>query len=141
MEHNEEKRQQLIGELLEYFDNQEFKTLSVHNSNQYPEPERLHNDGYGDQEDKRPDILAVDKKNQCYVVGLARTGDDFETEGSLTEYNVFLDQSDPRLGTQYRLYIIAPANTISQLSSLITHYIHREYWHRIAFVASRRFED
>lgn len=139
---NEEKRQRLVEELLEYFHQQKFQTLSVCNSNDYPEPEPLHNDGYGDQEDKQPDILAYDGVEKCFLLGIARTGEhDFESEGSLTEYNVFLDQFDSHYGKPYRLYIIAPSSKIGQLTSLITHYIHREYWHKIVFVSSHQFEE
>lgn len=139
---NAEKRLQLVRELFEYFQNQELELVAVRDSADYPEPEPIHNDGYGDQKDKKPDIVAFDRNRQCFLLGIARTGEnDFESEESLTEYNVFLDQADDRYKKPYRLYIITPSNKISQLSSLITHYIHREYWHKITFVNSRVFED
>jgi hypothetical protein len=138
----DEKRSRLVRELLEYFNEQKFQTLAARNVEGYPEPDPIHNDGFGDQEDKKPDILAYDGVEKCFLLGIVRTGEnDFESEGSLTEYNVFLDQLDERYKKPYRLYIIAPANKISQLTSLITHYIHREYWHKITFVSSRVFED
>lgn len=138
----EEKHARLVRELLEYFNEQRFQTIAARNIEGYAEPEAIHNEGFGDQEDKRPDILAYDGVEKCFLLGIVRTGEkDFESEESLTEYNVFLDQVDERYNKPYRLFIIAPSNKISQLTSLITHYIHREYWHRIIFVSSRVFEE
>lgn len=138
----EEKKKRLIEELVEYFQNQKFQTIAARKASNYREPEPIHNDGFGDQGDKSPDVLAYDDREKCFLVGVARTGEgDFESEESLTEYNVFLDQVDDHYGKPYRLYIIAPSNLISQLTLLITHYIHRDYWQKITFVSSRVFED
>lgn len=138
----EEKKSQLAKELLEYFIKQDFQPVAARGLSGYREPEPIHNDGYGDQEDKPPDILAFDSTEQCFLVGIARIGDkDLESEGSLTEYNVFLDQVDERYKKPYRLYIIAPSNKISQLTALITHYIHPDYWQKITFVSSQVFAD
>ncbi len=63
----------------------------------YAAPRRLHNDGYGDQQEKAPDIRAYDAKNQQHILGEAKTGSaDLETDHALTQYNVFLDQEDKR---------------------------------------------
>lgn len=138
--HLDEKRSLLRQELLEYFRAQNFEIVGVLESPGLPTPDAIENDGFGDQEMKRPDIIAYDESNKCSVVGIVRTGDnDFESDASLTEYNVFLDALDPHFGQPYRLYIIAPAERINELQSLITHYIHREYWYRITFVGSRKF--
>lgn len=139
---DEEKRVQLVHELLEYFLKENFETVAARDVSGYRQPQAIHNEGFGDQEDKQPDLIAFDRARQCFLLGVARTGEqDLESEGSLTEYNVFLDQVDDRFGKPYRLYIITPSNKINQLTSLITHYIHREYWHRITFVSSRLFAD
>ena len=138
----EEKRHRLVEELIVYFESQEFNAVAARNIEGYPQPKPIHNDGFGDQEDKQPYVLAFDRDQQCFLVGIVRTGnDDFESEGSLTEYNVFLDQADERYGKPYRLYIIAPSSTMSQLTALITHYIHRDYWNRITFVSSQIFAE
>ncbi len=139
---SEEKRLKLVRELLEYFLNENFEAIAAKNVNGFVEPDAIHNDGFGDQEDKQPDVIAIDKSDKCVLLGIARTGEgDLESEGSLTEYNVFLDQADDKYRKPYRLYIIAPANRISELTSLITHYIHRDYWNRITFVSSHIFQD
>lgn len=139
---NEEKREKLTHELLEYFLKENFQAVAARNVGGYKQPQLIHNDGFGDQEDKQPDIIAFDASQECFLLGIARTGGgDLESEESLTEYNVFLDQADDIYGKPYRLYIIAPSNIINQLASLITHYIHREYWHKITFVSSHVFAD
>jgi len=108
----------------------------------FSSPLELHNDGYGDQEDKMPDVYAYDRDRRCYVIGEAKTGDgDFESEHALTQYNVFLDQFDKRTGTQAVLYVIVPASEVAEFNSLITHYIHREYWDKIVVVSSARWAD
>lgn len=138
----EEKRTLLLQELLDYFVELKFHILGARNVSGYREPRIIHNDGFGDQQDKQPDILALDETEERFLLGIVRTGDgDLDSEGSLTEYNVFLDQSDEVYGKPYRLYIITPSNYINDLTSLITHYIHREYWHKITFVSSRILES
>jgi len=137
-----DKRTQLVYELLEYFLKEDFETITARNVDGYVEPDSIHNDGFGDQEDKQPDVVAFDKSEKRFLLGIARTGnEDLESEGSLTEYNVFLDQVDEKYQKPYRLYIIAPSNRMSELTSLITHYIHREYWNRVTFVSSHIFQD
>ena len=59
----------------------------------------------------------------------------------MTQYNVFLDQFDKRTGTQAVLYVIVPASEVAEFNSLITHYIHREYWDKIVVVSSARWAD
>src|SRR5713226_2213264 len=137
-----DKRTQRVQELLEYFLKESFETIAARNVDGYVEPDPIHNDGFGDQEDKQPDVVAFDKSEKRFLLGIARTGnEDLESEGSLTEYNVFLDQVDEKYQKPYRLYIIAPSNRMSELTSLITHYIHREYWNRVTFVSSHIFQD
>ena len=108
----------------------------------YHRPAPVANDGYGDQENKQPDILAYNPEKKCFVIGIARTGEgDIASEDSLTEYNVFLDQKDKLTGEPHRLFIIVPSSRVNDITSLITHYIHREYWHRINIVSSQKYSE
>ena len=137
----DEKRNPLIQELLEYFQTVGFEIRGVRGDFAFPQPPFLHNDGYGDQRKKMPDILAFDTLMGEFVLGLVRTSlKELDTEESLTEYDVFLDQKDKQSGKAYRLYIIVPSSLVSEMNSLITHYIHRELWHLVTVVASRRIE-
>jgi len=127
----------LTQELLGYFQNEGYDILSTKDSSLYPQPHPLVNDGFGDQEDKTPDILAFDKVKNRYAVGLIITEDeDIESEELLTKYNVFLDQRDHTTGNDYLLVILAPSSRLNDLTRLLTHYIHREYWHRLIIISS-----
>lgn len=127
----------LVAELLAVFRERGYRILGADGITGFPRPQRLKNDGYGDQEPKAPDLYAYDGKERRYVIGEAKTGDgDFETEHSLTQYNVFLDQFDSATGRQATLFIIVPADKVAEFNTLITHYIHRDYWSNIVLVSS-----
>jgi hypothetical protein len=137
-----EKHAALIQELAELFHDRGFRVLGADGVADAPAVRPLHNDGYGDQEDKAPDILAFDARRQCSVFGEAKTGDgDFETDHALTQYNVFLDQFDKTSGLQADLYIIVPASKVPEFNSLITRYIHPDYLESIIVVSSKAFID
>ena len=137
-----EKHDELVAELLEIFKQQDFEILGVSGSLGYPRPTPLFNDGYGDQEDKTPDIYAYDEKRKAYIIGEAKTGaNDFETDHALTQYNVYLDQAYQRGGGKIYLYIIVPALKVPEFNSLITHYLHREYWGNIVLVSSKKWNQ
>jgi hypothetical protein len=108
----------------------------------YALPLELTNDGYGDQEDKAPDVYAYDAKRKCYVIGEAKTGaGDLETNHALTQWNVYLDQSHPRTGHPSYLYVILPSSKVPLFQALLTHYIHRDYWDRVVVVSSSRIAE
>ena len=133
----EQHRQLLIDELRALFVRSGLKIIGSGGSGSYDPPPKLRNEGYGDQEDKRPDIFAIDETTGHYVIGLARLGvGDLETDHALTQYNVFLDQFDPRTGERARMIVILPASKVAEFNTLITHYIHPELWGSISVVGS-----
>jgi hypothetical protein len=137
-----EKHQSLINELVEIFEKKGFLISEAEEQEGFARPLELHNDGYGDQQDKAPDIRAYDEKNNQYILGEAKTGsNDLETDHALTQYNVFLDQTDKRTGKRFRLYIILPSMKVPEFNTLITHYIHRDYWENIVLVNSVRWKE
>jgi hypothetical protein len=137
-----EKHSALIKELLDIFRERGFQILGADGVVDLPRVRPLHNDGYGDQEDKAPDIYAYDARRHCTIVGEAKTGNgDFETEHALTQYNVFLDQFDKTSGLQADFYIIVPASKVPEFNSLITHYIHPDYLESIVVVSSKTLVD
>jgi hypothetical protein len=139
---DQEKHQSLVEELVQVLQQEGFLVNSADGIQGFVSPLELQNDGYGDQEDKKPDVYAYDQERKCYVIGEAKTGaGDFETEHALTQYNVFLDQADKRTGVHALLYVIVPASKVAEFNSLITHYIHREYWGNIVVVSSSRWTD
>ena len=136
--HDSELHQSLVEELVEIFKQKGFRILGAENVAGFAPAHPLPNDGYGDQEPKTPDIFAFDEKNRCYAIGEAKTGEgDLETDHALTQYNVYLDQFDNRAGTRATMYIILPATKIPEFNSLITHYIHPDYWNQIVVVTSQ----
>jgi hypothetical protein len=136
------KHQSLIDELIEIFERDGFSITEAEGRKDYQPPRELHNDGYGDQLDKAPDIYAYDPKNKLYILGEAKTGlNDLETDHALTQYNVFLDQEDKRTRMKSLLYIIVPQQTVPEFNTLITHYIHRDYWQHIVLVSSVRWKE
>lgn len=132
------KHQRLVEELVGVFEEHGFKVLAADHVRDFPHPDPLPNDGYGDQEPKVPDVYAFDPASMRYIIGEAKTGEnDLETDHSLTQYNVFLDQFDRETSRQARLYIILPRAKVVEFNTLITHYIHRAYWGSIVVVQSR----
>lgn len=114
-----------------------YRIIAAKNTVGFEPPPALKNDGYGDQKNKRPDIVALDPLNKFYIVGIVRTGDgDIESDESLTEYNVFLDQIDKTTRTPFRLWIIAPAKAADELTVLMTRYIHPDRIPQITIVKS-----
>jgi len=133
-----DKHQLLVAELVTLFQQQNFSILGADGIPGFPFPKRLHNDGYGDQEAKVPDVYAFDPASKRFIIGEAKTGeDDLETDHALTQYNVFLDQFDKKTGQQAKLYIILPPAKLAEFNLLITHYIHRDYWGSIIIVQSK----
>ena len=134
-----EEKIHLIQELVEYFRHEGHDIISAKQSIGFRSPAPLPNDGYGDQQPKQPDVLAFDKTKKCFLIGITRVAkSELDSEESLTEYNVFLDQKDQVTGEPHRLLIMVPPSCINDMTSLLTHYIHREYWHRVTIVSSAR---
>lgn len=134
------KHHSLIDELVALFQREGFNISGADGIDGYYPPIELRNNGYGDQEDKMPDIYAFDPKEQRYIIGEAKTGDnDFETEHSLTQYNVFLDQMHPTSHVPTFVYFIVPMTRVVEFNTLMTHYIHRELWEKIIVVQSKQW--
>ena len=139
MEPYEKNRLTLVKELVDYFIKEGLQVISAKELMGYRPPVSVPNDGYGDQEPKRPDVLAFDKEKKCFAIGVVRMEkNEIDSEESLTEYNVFLDQKDKATGQPYHLFIMVPGSYVNDLTSLLTHYIHRDYWSRITIVSSAR---
>jgi hypothetical protein len=133
------QHQSLVEELVTLFKNEGFEVSGADGVEGYYPPQELRNDGYGDQEDKTPDVFAYDPVEKRSVIGEAKTGkNDLETEHALTQYNVYLDQFHRLTGHQAMLYVIVPSSIVPEFNTLITHYIHPDYWRSIVLVSSMR---
>ena len=132
------KRQDLIEELVELFVNEGIVVMGARELNGYKPPISIPNDGYGDSRPKLPDVVGFDRKKQRVIFGVVRMKrESLDSEESLTEYNVFLDHRAGKGDKASVLYVLVPHSLLHELTSIITHYVHREYWHRIIPVISR----
>ena len=139
MEDQNSIRALLRQELLDQFIGEGLRIVAAKEVQGFQRPPALRNDGYGDQQSKRPDAIAFHPSKKYYVIGIVRTGDgDIESEESLTEYNVFLDQKDKTTNEPFRLWIIAPKRAVDEVTTLMTRYIHPDYWRRITMLRSSR---
>lgn len=137
-----EKHLLLVEELLDVFRKRGFRIIGADGVAGVASVKPLPNDGYGDQQAKAPDIYAYDETTKCYIIGEAKTGEgDFETDHALTQYNVYLDQFDRHTDAPAILFVIVPAAKIPEFNSLITHYIHHDYWTKIVVVSSTTVES
>lgn len=128
----------LTEELLALFLREQYSILGAASVEGYAPPRSLPNDGYGDQQPKRPDILAYDAAGGGYVIGLVKsTGDNLESIDALTQYDVFLDHLDAKSGRPSKVFVILPASRIAEFTSLITHYLHPERWEQLTIVRSK----
>ena len=101
----------------------------------FDSPPLIANDGFGSARPRRPDVIGFDPAKRRIVFGVVRPDRaSLDTEDALEEYNVFLDHN-ARAGTQASvLYVIMPEVLVSEFTSIMTHYIHRDYWHRVIIV-------
>jgi hypothetical protein len=136
-EQDAETHRQLVAELTRLFSEAGYIVSSADDVVGYSPPLELPNDGYGDQEEKAPDVYAFDPTEQRYVIGEAKTGNgDLETEHALTQYNVFLDQIHRTSGKRAMVYIIVPESVVPEFNTLMTRYIHPDLYENLAVVKS-----
>ena len=128
----------LIKELVEYFLLEKYTVVSAMNHEGYPQPSPLRNDGYGDQEEKYPEVLAYDKTEKRFAIGVIKqSGDDLESAHSLTQYDVYFDHRNPENGKSSRVCFLLSPEIIPQFTGVITHYIHPEYWENMTIISSK----
>ena len=136
----DQKYLDLLQELVDCLRSEGFEIKSAAALEGYRRPVVVKNTGFGDQENKRPDVVAFDPKAHRYVFGVVRTTEkQLNTEDALTQYNLYLDLENKENKEPHHLYIAVPSSTVQSLTALITHYIHREYWHRVIIVSSKKY--
>ncbi len=132
-----DQRQNLIADLIRYFLAEGFIVHGALRTEGYEQPQSVRNDGYGSAKPRRPDVVGFDPMMKRIVFGLVREDrKSMESEEALEEYNVFLDHNRNLGDRASVLYVLVPAPLLQDFTSLITHYIHRDYWHRIVPVGA-----
>jgi len=102
----------------------------------FANPPAIRNRGFGSGRDRVPDVVGLDEMRKRIVFGLVREDrKSLDAEDALEEYNVFLDHNEGLEGKASLLLVLMPGLLVPEFTSMITHYIHREYWHRVVPVA------
>jgi hypothetical protein len=127
----------LVAELVQYFVQEGFVVHGARGVEGYDTPPVVRNDGFGSARPCCPDVVGHDGLHRRIVFGLVRPDrQSLDSEESLEQYNVLLDHN-AGLGEQASvLYVLIPQGLLEEFTSIITHYVHREYWHRVIPVAS-----
>ncbi len=129
---NTPTREELIRELVRYFEHERYTIEGVRLLPGFKRPQPIPNDGFGDGRPKTPDIIGLDPGHHRIVFGIVRENrESLDSEASLAEYNVFLDHNESLGQKASMLYVLMPDTLVQVFTDIITHYIHREYWHRI----------
>ncbi len=132
----------MIEELLQHFVSEKYTIVGAKGVAGYRPPEALHNDGYGDQKDRRPDILAFDEIQNRFVIGVVKVqSDELESQDSLTQYDVFFDHKNTKNGKPSQVCFLLPQGLIAEFTAIITHYIHRDYWNNMMIIRSKITDD
>ncbi len=130
-------RDALVAELVQYFLHEGFAVHGARGVEGYDLPAPVRNDGFGSARPCRPDVVGFDGIQRRIVFGLVRVNrESLDSEQSLEEYNVFLDHNAGLAERASVLYVLIPPGLLEDFTALITHYIHREYWHRVIPVAA-----
>ncbi len=129
-------REDMLQHLVRIFIGEGYSVKGVRGLEGFHPPPTIRNRGFGSRRDRVPDVAGFDEARKRIVFGLVRYDrKSLDTEDALEEYNVFLDHNEG-LDTQASLLLVLlPAGLLAEFTSMITHYIHREYWHRIIPVA------
>ncbi len=132
------ERSHFVEELVEYFLSQRYVVHGARGVQGYKPSPAIPNDGFGDLRARVPDVIGLDRENTRIVFGIIRENrEELDAEQSLTDYNVFLDHKQAAGNQASQLVVLLPHSLVSDFTTILTHYIHREYWHRVTTVTSR----
>ena len=133
----EETEKRLVRELVAYLREEGVDIKGARGMEGLDAPPPIKNDGYGSARPRRPDVVGFDPQKRRIVFGLVRPGRmSLDSEDALEEYNVFLDHNAGAGEKASALYVIMPQDLLNDFTSIVTHYLHREYWHRVVAVGS-----
>lgn len=133
----EETKNRLVRELVAYLREEGVDVKGARGIEGLHAPPAIANDGYGSARPRRADVVGFDPQKRRIVFGLVRPGrGSLDSEDALEEYNVFLDHNAGAGERASALYVIMPQDLLNEFTSIVTHYLHREYWHRVVAVGS-----
>ena len=122
----------MIRELVEFFEHEEFEIEGARVLSGYARPPTMENETFGDLQSRTPDVIGLDRKSHRIVFGIHRPDRaSLDSEESLTDYNFYLDHN-AHLGPKASVvYVMMTDELVQEFTDIVTHYIHRDYWHRI----------
>ena len=133
-------RSELTAELCELFEKSGYTIYGAIDCPALPPPELLTNGRFGHLQDVQPDVEAFDSKTQRAIYGIVCANKkEIDSEATLTTWNVCLNQVKRKNEQQPLVVTIVPASEIGELTSVLTHALHPEYWESIRLVPSGRF--
>ena len=133
----QELKDRLLHELIAYLREEGVEIKGARGIEGMDLPPPIANDGFGSSHPRRADVIGFDTQRRRVVFGLVRPDrKSLDSEEALEEYNVFLDHNAGAGEKASALYVILPRDLLNEFTSLVTHYIHREYWHRVVAVGS-----
>lgn len=128
----------MIEELVDFFLSEQIVIHGVKGMDGFKTTPEIVNNGYGDFRPRIPDIIGLDREKRRVIFGIIKCErSELDSEEALTEYNVFLDHRSERGDEASVLYVLLPGEFLQEFTGMITHYIHREYWHRILPIVSK----
>lgn len=128
----EELRRSLRVELVDLLRAQGFEVKGARGIEGFVGSPVIQNAEFGRLRPHIPDVMGYDPVRRRLVFGVVRTcRGELDSEDSLEEYNLYLDFNAGAGEHSARLYVMMPEDLLAEFTGMITHYIHREYWHRI----------
>lgn len=128
----------MIEELVDFFISEQIVVFGAKAVDGFNTPPEIENNGYGDSRPRIPDVIGMDKAKRRVAFGIVKCErSELDSEEALADYNVFLDHRSERGDEASVLYVLLPGEFLQEFTGMITHYIHREYWHRIKPVVSK----
>lgn len=142
VEGEDRRREEMLQHLVRTFIREGYTVKGVRGLEGFASPSAIRNRGFGSRREHIPDVVGIDSVKKRIVFGLVR-GDrkSLDTEEALEEYNVFLDHNEGLQTQASLLLVLFPAEFLAQFTAMITHYVHREYWHRIVPVPYETEEE
>ena len=132
-----EPQNTLVGQLVAYLRAEGVEVKGARGIEGMEPPPLIINDGYGSSHPRRPDVIGFDPEKRRIVFWIVVPDrESLDSEDALEAYNVLLDHNAGAGERASALYVILPQELLNEFTSLVTHYIHREYWHRVVGVAA-----
>jgi hypothetical protein len=123
----------LVRKLAEYYKRIGLRVISAVGIDGFPLPKLIKNEGFGDQRPKQPHIVGYNETNGEMYIGIVKTiSDNLESASALTEYDLYLNLSNE--DGKIRLCVYLPVERIQEFNSLITRYLHPDYYDKIVIV-------